>query len=112
MCQPRAALRAVVVRARRADLEREVVVPVHALWTVRHIEAIANAETCMLGVLLVRELIGANIQASPALRVADEASYCHRALQHTRQCFALFDVFPVARSCAADLLVVVETIDL
>jgi hypothetical protein len=42
--QPRAALRTVVVGAGRADLERELLVPVHALGAVRHAEAVADAE--------------------------------------------------------------------
>src|SRR5579864_5175496 len=42
MCQPGAALRAIIVSTRRADLERECFVPMNALGAIGHIEAIPD----------------------------------------------------------------------
>jgi hypothetical protein len=44
MSQPGAALRAVVIGPRRADFERECFVPMNALRTIGHVEAIPVAE--------------------------------------------------------------------
>src|SRR3546814_7695622 len=58
----------------------------------------------MLGLHLPSELVGADVQAAPALRVTDEAGHRHRAFHHARNLFAFLDVFPVARIRTADFL--------
>ncbi len=66
----------------------------------------------MLGDLLPVELVGADVEAAPALRVGDEAGHRHRSLRHLRQRLADGHVLPVARGGAAHLLGRVEAIDL
>ena len=58
--------------------------------------------------LLPRQLVGADVEAAPALGVGDEAGDRHRPLHHDRQLVAFGDVLPVARLGAADLLLGVE----
>ena len=108
--QPRAALRAVIVGAGRADFEGELLFPVHALGAVRNAEAIRDAEAGMGVDQLPGELVGADVEAAPALGVADEAGHRHRALEHRRQRLAFGHVLPVARRGAADLLVAIELV--
>ena len=90
--QPGAALGAVVVGAGRADLERELLFPVHALGTIGNAEAVLDAEAGMGVLQLPGELVGADVEAAPALGVGDEAGDRHRALHHARQRLAFGDV--------------------
>src|SRR3546814_19514289 len=92
MRQPGATLRTVVGGTRRADFEREGLVPMHAFRAVRHVEAVLDAEARMLGLHLPSELVGADVQAAPALRVTDEAGHRHRAFHHARNLFAFLAV--------------------
>ena len=78
--QPGAALGAVVVRARCADLERECFVPMDSLGAVRHVESVLDAEAGVLRLHLPGELVGTDIKAAPALRIANESGDRHRAL--------------------------------
>src|SRR6185503_19407088 len=80
--QPRAALRAVIVGARRAHHRRELMLPVHSLGTVGDAEAVLDPEPGVAVDLLPGELVGADVEAAPALRVGDEAGHRHRALRH------------------------------
>src|SRR4029450_10669197 len=112
LVEPRAALRTVVVGARRADRGGELVLPVHALRAVRDAEAVLDAEAGVPVDLLPGQLVGAKVEAAPALRVGNEAGDGHWALGHLRQRLAHRHVLPVARRGATDLLVGVEAIDL
>src|SRR6476620_6336798 len=66
--QPRAALRAVVIRAGHADFARKALIPVHTLRAIRDIEAVLDAEAHVLGLQLVGELVRADVEAAPPLR--------------------------------------------
>lgn len=59
--EPRAALRAVVVRAGRANLEGEGFVPVHPFWAVRHVEPILDSQSRVLCLHSPGKLIGTYI---------------------------------------------------
>src|SRR4029453_15594166 len=69
--EPRAALGAVVVGAGRADLEGELLFPAHALGAIGNAEAVGDAEARMGVLQLPGELVGADIEAAPALGVGD-----------------------------------------
>src|ERR1041385_2929027 len=111
MGQPGAPLRAVVVDPWRAHRGGEVALPVHALRTVGHAEAVVDAETRVSLALPPRELVRPDVEAAPALRVGDESRHRHRALHHGGEPLALDHVLPVARRGAADLLGLVQGVD-
>src|SRR5260370_15144367 len=102
--EPGTALRAVIVGAGRADFAGELLFPVHALGTVRDAEAILDADAGMGVDQLPGQLVGADIEAAPALGIGDEAGHRHRALQHHRQRLAFDNVLPVARHRTPDFL--------
>src|SRR5262249_8637840 len=104
MGQPGTALRTIVVSAGRPDLERELLFPVHALRTIGNAEAIRNAEAAMGVDLLPGQLVGADVETAPTLRIGDEAGDRHRPLHHHRQRLAFRDVLPVARPRTLDPL--------
>src|SRR5690625_1808366 len=108
--QPAATLGAVVVGTGGTHLQGEVFVPVYALRAVGHIEAVLDAGAGVLLLHLPGQLVGANVEAAPALRVADETGNGHWAFQHARQLFAFLDVFPVTGSGATNLFVFVELV--
>src|SRR5882672_8597137 len=100
--QPGAALRAVVVGAGRTHLVGELLLPVHALGTVGDAEAILDADAGMRIDELPGQLVGADVQAAPALRIGNEAGYGHRPLEHHWQRLAFRDILPVTRRGAPD----------
>src|SRR6202044_24751 len=79
MRQPGAALGAIIVGPGCADLEREGLVPMHALGAIGHVETVLDAEAGMFGNHLIGELVRADVKAAPALRVANEAGNRHWA---------------------------------
>src|SRR5947207_1251740 len=108
MREPRAALGAVVIRAGRAHHRRELLLPVHALGTIRNLEPVLDAEPGMTIDLLPRKLVRADVEAAPPLRICDEAGDRHRPLRHRREALPLAHVTPAARQRAADFLVRIE----
>ena len=62
--------------------------------------------------LLPGELVGADVEAAPALRVGDEAGDRHRAFRHRGQPVPFSHVAPVARDAAAHVLARVEPVHL
>src|SRR5258707_7060979 len=100
--QPGAALGAVVISAGRADFEGDCLVPMNTLRTIRHVEAIPDPQARVLRLHLPSELVRADVETAPALRIAYKAGDRHRALHHARQRLALFHVFPVAWGRAAN----------
>src|SRR5262245_28557146 len=84
MREPGAALGAVVVGAGRAHHRRELVLPVDTLGAVGNPEAVLDAEARMTMHLLPGELVRADVEPAPTLRVRDEARDRHRALGHGR----------------------------
>src|SRR6516225_47098 len=110
MGQPGVSLRTVVIGARRAHLQGEVLLPVNALGYVGNTETVGDADARMRVDQLPCELIGADVQAPPPLRIGDKAGDRHRALEHHRKLFAFVDVLPIAWRRAADRLVAIKLV--
>src|SRR5882757_2821549 len=110
--EPRATLRAVVVRTGRADLEGECFVPVHPFGAVWNVEPILDPQSRVLCLHSPGKLIGTYIEAAPALRITDEPGYRHGAFDHLRQSLALANIFPIAGCRAADFFRLIHLVEL
>src|SRR3990167_6973540 len=108
MRQPGAALWTIVIGTRCAHFQCKRLIPMNTLRTIRHIETVLDTQARMRLLHFPRELVGANIQTTPALRIADETGYGHRTFHQGRQLFAFLDVFPVTRSRATDFFLRVQ----
>ena len=108
MRHPGTALRSVIVGTRRADLVRELFLPVNAFRTIGDSEAVGDPGCRMPGLHLPGEFVCANIQAAPTLGVADKPCNRHRPLRHRRQRVADGDLFEITRFGAANAFVLIQ----
>ncbi|KAG1257036.1 hypothetical protein G6F65_016063 [Rhizopus arrhizus] len=108
--QPGIAFRAVVVSARGADFQREILFPVHALGHVGNAEAVGDAHAGVRVDQLPRKLVGADVQAAPALSEGDETRHRHGAFEHHGQGFAFLHVFPIAGGGAAHFFLRIQLV--
>src|ERR1700730_1792548 len=80
----------------------------NTLGTVGNVEAILDPQARVLRLHLPCELVRADVETAPALRIANETSDRHRALHHAWERFAFLHVFPIPRGRAANLLRLVQ----
>src|SRR5690606_11675147 len=81
--------------------------------TLRHVgdaEPVGAAHAGVRGDQLPCQLVGADVQAAPALCVGDEAGHRHGALEKHREFFAFLHVFPVAGVGAAHFFLRIQLI--
>src|SRR5712691_9076113 len=81
------------------------------LWTVGNAVLIRDPQTGMPVDHLVGELMGADVEATPALGIGDEARDSHWPFYQRRQWGANGDILPVARLFATDRLVLVQGVN-
>src|SRR5262245_61788549 len=84
----------------------------HALRTVRHVEAILDAQAGMLALHLPRKFVRADVETTPTLCVTDEAGDGQRALHHARQLLAFLHIVPVASVGSANRFLLVQPVEL
>src|SRR3954470_6863632 len=103
--EPRATLRTIIVSAGHADHAGELRFPVHALGAIGNAKAIGDAEAAMRMDLFPCELVRADVEPAPALRIGDESRHRHWPFDHHWQAIADRNVAPISRSCPAHFLV-------
>src|SRR4029434_4295007 len=81
------------------------------LWTIGNAVPIRDSQTGMSVDHLVGELMGADIEATPALSIGDEACDSHGPFHQRRQGRADGDIVPVAWLFATDRLVLVQGVN-
>src|SRR5258708_7587931 len=111
MSQPRAALGSIIVSAGCADHQSELRFPVDPFRAVRDVEAVRYPKPGMRVNLLPGELVGADIQATPALCVSNETGHRHGAFDHGWQRIADLDGFPESRFGTANRFVVIMPVN-
>src|SRR5262249_60603859 len=81
------------------------------LWTIGNAIRIRDPQTRMSVNHLVGELMGADVEAAPALGIGDEARDSHWPFHQRRQGRADSDILPVAWLFATERLVLVQSIN-
>src|SRR5215475_13337035 len=81
------------------------------LWTVGNAIRIRDPQTRMSVDHLVSELMGTDVEATPALGIGDEARDSHWPFHQRRQWRANGDILPIARLFATDRLVLVQGVN-
>src|SRR5215470_16793781 len=81
------------------------------LWTIGNAVPIRDSQTGMSVDHLVGELMSADVEATPALGIGDEAGDSHWPFYQRRQWRADADIVPVAWLFATDRLVLVQGVN-